>query len=197
MTPHGIPVRSARLPRLAAALMSIVLLCACSSGDGAGEQSPSPTPDVYYSTGSGALSLSLNGADCRVESDGVSISCEYEDGKTQLIHQIELDEAMFFFPAEVENLDGPGLVVSDKTGNGFWLIYFYRYDPEQGDWCQVPFSSDGSSPEPAFTGHAALNDGALELSFRDREDGPDGGWITTTFRARYSPEQDALILEQL
>lgn len=200
-TKHDTPSIPARLLRIAAALMVMLPLCACSfSGDSTGEQtsSPSPAPAAYYSTGSDALTLNLSGGDCRVESDGSSIFCEYENGETQFIRQIELDEAMFFFPAEVENLDGPGIVVSDKTGNGFGLISFYRHDSEQNNWRQVPFScGEASLPDPVFIGHADLNNGVLELSCRDQGGEAVGGWSTVTYQALYSPEQDALVLEKL
>lgn len=89
-----------------------------------------------YRTGSDPLCMELDGSSCEIISDGTAISCLWKDGRTEEIHQIRLDgfTSLYFFPAKVEGLASPVLVVSDASGVFWGSIYIYRYNESDGKW---------------------------------------------------------------
>lgn len=89
-----------------------------------------------YRTGDDPLCMELAGSSCEIKSNGIVISCQWEDGREEGIHQIRLDgfSSLYFFPAKVEGLEDPVLVVSDLSGVFWGNISIYRYNESAGQW---------------------------------------------------------------
>lgn len=127
-----------------------------------------------YRTGDDPLCMELAGSSCEIKSDGIVISCQWEDGRTEEIHQIRADDfvSLYFFPAKVEGLESPVLIVSDLSGVFWGNISIYRYDEADEKWESLLINSRNVPPQfgeyisrPVVAANPRCNqDGYLELA---------------------------------
>lgn len=139
-----------------------------------GQLSGSEFDFATYRTGDDPLCMELAGSSCEIKSDGIVISCQWADGRTEEIHQIQLDgfASLYFFPAKVEGLESPVLVVSDLSGVFWGNISIYRYDEAGGKWENLLINSRNVPPQfgeyisrPVICANPRCNqDGYLELA---------------------------------